>query len=129
MALVDELAWFEGQALGRGLILDRPALPATTAYAELLERLDHADFAVAIASLWAIERVYLDAWSYAAPGAPQYREFLEHWTTPEFGGYVAALEAVADASGGQDGPVSAVVAEVLEAEVRFWDLAWPGKAR
>jgi thiaminase len=123
VALVEELAWFEQQAAARGLDLTAPALPATAAYAELLNRLDAADVPVALTALWTIERTYLDAWTTALPGAPAYREFVEHWTVPGFAGYVAGLEAAADAvGGGGDDVFGAVVA----AEVAFWDMALEG---
>lgn len=120
VALVEELAWFEEQAAARGLDLTAPALPATAAYAELLERLDAAEVPVALTALWTIERTYLDAWTTALPGAPAYREFVEHWTVPGFAGYVAGLETAADAVGG-GGDV--VFTEVVAAEVAFWDMA------
>ncbi|MCW2576911.1 MAG: transcriptional activator, TenA family [Modestobacter sp.] len=120
VALVAELAWFEEQAAARGLDLTAPALPATAAYAELLERLDGADVRTALLALWTIERTYLDAWSQASPGAPGYREFVEHWTVPGFAGYVAGLEAAADAVGSGD---EAVFLELVAAETAFWDMA------
>jgi len=135
VALVDELAWFEEQAAARRLDLGAPAMPATAAYAALLGRLDDADVAVALAALWALERVYLDAWSFAAPGAPAYQELVAHWTTPQFAAYVDALEQAADDAvgtgrGGSD--LDAVVAEVVDAESRFWamafrDMTWTGQ--
>ena len=129
VALVEELAWFEGLAADRRLRLDAPRLPATTAYATLLERLDAAAPAVALTALWAIERVYLDAWSFAAPGAPAYREFVEHWTTPQFGVYVDALRRAADdAVTPEPDPArdDAIAIEILEAECAFWDMAVTG---
>jgi len=131
LALVDELAWFEGRAALGGLDLDAEALTATAAYATLLQRLDSADVPVALVGLWALERSYLDAWSYVSPGAPPYREFVEHWTTPQFAAYVGGLEAAADAvvaTAGAASDVEVVFAEVVEAESRFWDMAWPGRA-
>jgi thiaminase/transcriptional activator TenA len=121
VALVEELAWFEEQAAVRGLDLSVPALPATAAYAELLERLDSADVSTALMALWTIERTYLDAWSQASPGAPAYREFVEHWTVPGFAGYVAGLEQAADAVGA--GADDAVFTELVAAEAAFWDMA------
>ena len=120
VALVEELAWFEVQAAGRGLDLTAPARPATAAYAQLLARLDSADVPAALTALWTIERSYLDAWSHAAPGAPAYREFVEHWTVPGFAGYVAGLATAADAVGGGD---DAVFLEVAAAETAFWQTA------
>ncbi|MGY1773846.1 thiaminase II/PqqC family protein [Blastococcus sp. SYSU D00813] len=120
VALVEELDWFEGLAAGRGLDLDVPRLPATAAYADLLERLDAAEVPAALTALWAVERVYLDAWTAASPGAPEHAEYVAHWTTPGFAGYVSALAGAADALGGRHDDV---VLAVLEAEVAFWDTA------
>ena len=130
-ALVDELTWFEQRAAARGCDLRVGPLPATATYAALLERLDGEDFAVALAALWALERVYLDAWSFAAPGAPAYQQFVEHWTAPQFAGYVEALESAADdalgdATAGAD--LDAVFRQIVDAESRFWDMAWTGWA-
>ncbi|SFP69450.1 thiaminase (transcriptional activator TenA) [Geodermatophilus dictyosporus] len=117
VALVEELAWFSSVAAGRGLDLAAPRLPATVAYAQLLDRLDAADAGTALTALWTIERTYLDAWSAALPGAPGYREFVEHWTVPGFAAYVAGLAAVA---GDAD---DAVFLEVTAAEEAFWGMA------
>ena len=132
VALVDELAWFERHADERRLDLSAPPLPATVVYAELLERLDGTDVAVALAMLWAIEWVYLDAWSHAAPGAAAYRDFVNHWTTPQFGRYVTALATAADEAlehpgGGSD--VYRWFGEVVHAESKFWDMACTGDRR
>ncbi len=97
VALVDELAWFERHAGARRLDLTAARQPATAAYGELLHRLDSEPVPAALGALWAIERIYLDAWSFARPGAEPYREFVEHWTTPEFEAYVGALAHAADA--------------------------------
>jgi thiaminase/transcriptional activator TenA len=119
-SLVAELDWFDEQAGARGLDLTAAALPATRAYAALLDRLDSADAGTALVALWTIERSYLDAWSQALPGGPAYREFVEHWTTPGFAGYVAGLESAADAGGCAD---DAVFLELVAAETAFWDMA------
>lgn len=123
VALVDELAWFEQQATARRLHLASPPLPATVQYAALLNRLDAADAAAALVALWAIERAYLDAWSGALPGAPEYREFVEHWTVPGFAEYVAGLEAAADGVLSPHTDADAVFLEVVAAEMAFWDMA------
>jgi formylaminopyrimidine deformylase / aminopyrimidine aminohydrolase len=121
VALVEELAWFEEQAAVRGLDPGAPTLAATAAYATLLERLADADLPTALMALWTIERAYLDAWSAALPGAPAYREFVEHWTVPGFAAYVAGLEAAADGVGGV--PDEAVFLQLVAAETAFWDMA------
>jgi thiaminase/transcriptional activator TenA len=121
VALVDELTWFEEQAAVRGLDLGAPALPATAAYAQLLERLDAADVGTALTALWAIERTYLDAWSGARPGAPEYQAFVEHWTLPGFAAYVAGLETAADGVPAPD--ADGTFTEVVAAETAFWAMA------
>jgi len=117
-ALVVELAWFEGLADRRGLDLDPPAQPATLAYRRLLERLDDAGFDDAMTALWAVEKSYLEAWRFAAPGAHRYREAVAHWTTPAFGEYVDGLAAACSALAGP------LVDEVLVREIAFWEMAW-----
>lgn len=118
VALVDELAWFGVLAAQRSLHLDASPLPATLAYRQLLERLDRAGPDDALTALWVIERTYLEAWRFAAPGAEPFREVVEHWTTPGFAAYVDAL-AVACST-----PAEAVANEVLEHEIAFWEMAW-----
>src|SRR6185312_3153535 len=83
-ALVDELDWFEVQAAERGVELGQPALAATLAYRELLQRLDTMPVDVALTALWVIERVYLLAWSSAVSDTSPLREFVDHWTAPGF---------------------------------------------
>jgi thiaminase/transcriptional activator TenA len=120
VSLVAELDWFAEQAAARGLDLRVAPRPATAGYAALLRRLDAADVGTALTALWTIERTYLDAWSAARPGAPEYREFVEHWTVPGFAGYVAELELAADGAGEPD---EAAFLEVVAAEVAFWNMA------
>jgi thiaminase len=118
LALVDELDWFEVQGAQRALELNGVREPATQAYAELLADLDVASFDDAITALWVLERVYLIAWTSAAPSTAKYAEFVAHWTTPEFGQYVDALAALAIPDGRDD-----LIASVLSQEVAFWDMA------
>jgi formylaminopyrimidine deformylase / aminopyrimidine aminohydrolase len=117
-ALVAELDWFDEQAAQRHIELPALPLPATLAYRELLQRLDDQTYEAAVTALWVIERVYLLAWTSAASPMSRFGVFVEHWTVPEFAGYVDALTALA--VDGHD----ALVAEVLEREVAFWDMAW-----
>jgi thiaminase len=129
VALVDELAWFEAQGASRGLRPDSRRLPATEAYRALLACLDAAGPATALTGLWVIEQVYLDSWSAVLPGAFPYGDFVAHWTTPEFGDYVADLERAADllwAGGGPSAEAMRLVGDVLAAERAFWDMATEG---
>lgn len=118
VALVAELDWFEVQASRRGIDLAQPALPATLAYGELLQRLDAAPYDEAVTALWVLERVYLLAWGSAASSTSPFTEFVQHWTAPGFAGYVEALGALAVPDGRDD-----LVGDVLSHEVAFWDMA------
>ena len=126
-ALVDELTWFEQYAQTRRIDLDVAPRPATVAYGRLLERLDDAEFPVALAMLWTVERTYLDAWSFAAPGAGVYQDFVAHWTTPPFTAYVFELEKAADGTATGGAKLDAPFVEVVEAEAQFWDMAHQGQ--
>jgi formylaminopyrimidine deformylase / aminopyrimidine aminohydrolase len=119
VALVDELSWFEDRAGQHGLDLTAAPGPATLAYRDLLDRLTAAAVPQALVGLWAIERAYLDAWAFAAPGAPAFREYVEHWTAPSFAGYVAGLASAASRALG-DASADEVFVEVAAAEAAFW---------
>lgn len=125
VALVEELTWFEAQAVQWDVPLAAVAAPTTLEYLALLGRLDTAPSQVALVALWALERVYLDAWRAAQPGGGAYREIVEHWTSPAFAEYVAELErlvdgALAEAPSQQQ---EDVFTEVLRLEIAFWDAA------
>jgi thiaminase/transcriptional activator TenA len=127
VGLEAELTWFEEQAARRDLDLTAPRLPATAAYREYLAELDAATYHVAITTLWAIEQAYLDAWRGAAPGHADYREFVEHWTTPAFAAYVAALEQAADAALAEvesQAAAERAFLEIARLERDFWEMAW-----
>lgn len=130
VALVDELSWFEEHAAAHQLDLTQPPRPQTAAYSVLLSELGDADVPVALTALWAIERVYLDAWSFAARGAPAYRVFAAHWTTQEFATYVSDLEKAADAVARRAAEPDAETAflAVLDAESCFWAMALEDEA-
>lgn len=119
VGLEAELTWFEQQARRRTLDLTAPRHPTAEAYRAELERLLKEPFAVAITGLWALELAYLVAWQGAAPGAPDYREFVDHWTTPEFANYVAGLGVHATASAAGE----AAWLRIVRLERAFWDMA------
>jgi formylaminopyrimidine deformylase / aminopyrimidine aminohydrolase len=122
--LVAELTWFEQQAQAHGVVLAVAPQPATIAYRRILEDLDSADVPQALTMLWTIERTYLDAWSFAAPGKAPYRDFVDHWTAPGFADYVAALTAAADQLEPPGPELQRRFLEVVDAEITFWDTAW-----
>jgi thiaminase/transcriptional activator TenA len=124
VALEAELTWFEQSAGELSLSLDSRRHPTTEAYRAALQRLLEAGEPPALTGLWTLERAYLEAWRSAAPGAPPYRRFVEHWTVPEFASYVSDLEALAGEAPEHEG----AFLEVCELEGAFWDMAWSSDA-
>jgi len=120
VALETELTWFEEHVTRRGLALAAPRHPTTEAYREELDRLLREPFEVGLTALWALELAYLEAWRGAAPGAAEYREFVEHWTLPAFAIYVASLEAHTSDSP----PAEAAWLRIVRLEREFWDMAF-----
>jgi formylaminopyrimidine deformylase / aminopyrimidine aminohydrolase len=127
VGLVAELDWFDIQAASLGVSLEVAPMRATRDYQALLSELDEERYARAVVGLWVLERVYLEAWRYAASygRAGPYAAAVAHWTDPAFASYVAALEELADVALAQeaDDAVEDVVGAVLAHEVAFWDMA------
>jgi thiaminase/transcriptional activator TenA len=118
-ALEGELGWFENLAKRLRLQLDVERHPVTEAYRQRL--LSYAeDWAPGITALWTGERAYLESWCGVAPSAPAYREFVDHWTHPDFGAYVRDLERLVDACGPDEEAFHAICG--LERD--FWEMAW-----
>lgn len=126
VGLEAELGWFEEKARERGLELGAPRHPTTSEYRGFLIGLEAEPYAVGITGLWALERAYLEAWRSAAPGHPEYQEFVEHWTTPEFAEYVAGLERATGSAlaSGEGERAEAAFLEVARLEKKFWEVAW-----
>lgn len=131
VALVDELGWFEKQAERVGLELDAPRHPTAEAYRDFMVDLEEKGYPAGIVALWAIERAYLEAWRSTTPGHPDYREFVEHWTVPEFAAYVDALEEAADtalkeASVEEREEAERAFLDVARLERDYWEMAYAG---
>ncbi len=134
-ALENELGWFEEKAKERNLSLENAVKhPTNKAYGDLFISLEDRSYAANITALWAVEEAYLDAWTNASPGASEYREFVEHWTAPEFAEYVGTLKEAADAAlaaaaEGEKNQAEASFLEVARLERDFWGIAVPGNVR
>jgi thiaminase/transcriptional activator TenA len=119
VGLEAELGWFEAIASRLGLHLDVDPHATTADYLSYLDaRAD--DWPSGITCLWTGERGYLESWRGAASGAAAYGEFIEHWTSPEFDAYVAALEDLVDRAGGDE----AAFLATCRLEHDFWEMAW-----
>lgn len=119
VALEAELTWFEENAVRDGIVLEVTRHPTTNAYRAELERLLIEPFEVGMTSLWALELAYLEAWRGAAPGAPRYRAYVEHWTVPEFADYVGNLGVHANDSAASE----EAWLRIVRLEREFWDMA------
>lgn len=127
VAIEAELGWFEEKAGERGLELGASRHPTAREYGEFLMQLESEPYAAGVTALWAVELAYLEAWRSAAPGHPDHREYVEHWTTPEFADYVAGLQRAADcalAPGSEGERAEAAFLEVARLERDFWEMAW-----
>jgi thiaminase len=127
-ALVEELRWFEEQAARRSLPLQGPVHPVCRGYVNFLWALSFGPYVAQLVALWALERIYLEAWTHAQPGAEPYREFVAHWTHPDFQGYVeelgaAATWALAGATPSEREAARDALVETVAHEVRFWDMS------
>lgn len=121
-ALAAELDWFEGHLEARGLSRSAELLPACRAYCAFLDLLAGGPYPDAITGIWAVERAYLEAWTGVRPGAPAYREFVEHWTVPAFAAYVDGLAEAADAV--LMGSAEQTFLAVARHEAAFWQMTY-----
>ncbi len=127
-AMVAELDWFESKASERAIDLDVSLHPTARAYIDYLRALTDEPYSVQLTALWALEFAYLEGWRTARPGAPAFREFVEHWTNDAFAAYVDALEAAANrvlAHAGE--PEREAFRWIASYERDFWQMAYTGR--
>lgn len=123
-AMVAELEWFERKASERQLALNAPLHPTARAYVDYLHALAWRPYPVQLTALWALERAYLEGWRTALPGAPAFREFVEHWTNEAFAAYVGRLEAAANRELASAGEAEREAFRwVTRYERAFWEMA------
>lgn len=129
VALKDELLWFKEKAAERGIDLDNTAyLPSNTEYCEKMAQWREASYPVKAAVFYAIEVVYNKGWSLCLEAPEPYREFAQRWGNADFGGYCDLLRdranaALQDADSGELKEAMDAVREVLQLEVKFWNMA------
>jgi len=131
-ALDSELSWFEANADLYGIDLNRPVLPTCRTYKDFLMAMQYKPYVVQVTCIWALEKAYFDSWTTALPGAPQYREFVERWTTDAFNDYVEGLEtavnnALAAASKEDRAEAEVYFLWIARYEKDFWDMALSGE--
>lgn len=131
-ALDSELSWFEANADLYGIDLNQAVLPTCRKYKDFLMALQYKPYVVQVTCVWALEKAYYDGWTTALPGAPQYQEFVERWTSDAFGEYVTGLEnavnaALAAASKKDRAEAEVYFLWIAHYEKDFWDMALSGE--
>jgi thiaminase/transcriptional activator TenA len=131
-ALDSELSWFEANAEIYGIDLTQAVLPTCRTYKDFLIAMQYKPYVVQVTCIWALEKAYYDGWTTALPGAPQYQEFVERWTTGEFKDYVDALENAVNNAMASASKKDRTLAEVYflwiaRYEKDFWDMALTGE--
>ncbi len=126
-AMVAEIERFERKASERAIVLDVPLHPTARAYIDYLQALADEPYSVQLTALWALELAYLEGWRTALPGAPAFREFVEHWTNDGFAAYVTALERATNRVLAQGGDAERqAFRRVAKYERAFWEMAFAG---
>ncbi|KAI8330882.1 hypothetical protein BC941DRAFT_439830 [Chlamydoabsidia padenii] len=116
--------------------------PWTRRYVDFLQKVARTagyDLGEALVVLWAMEKVFLEAWLYAASLQPQkkpgesvheetMRQLCLNWTSTEFQAFVNQCAGLVDALATSD-PLrmksfELVYRETLALEVKFWDMAF-----
>lgn len=95
-ALKDELNWFKAKAGERQLNLETDKQVICQEYCNYMQSLAEMPYPVQATALWAIERVYNQAWQLPGAMPEPYAEFAERWGNQGFTEYVKRLEQQAD---------------------------------
>ncbi len=123
-ALQPELALFESAAAERGVDLAAEPSLLNLGYSSYLVSTVREGWPVGIATLYAVEKAYYDAWASVrdstGPDTP-YAAFIANWSSPEFGAYVARLAALVDREASGDA-MRLAFGRVARFEIAFWDL-------
>jgi thiaminase len=124
VGIVEDLDWMAIQPINPGAA----AHPARERYLAFLRLLEQEPYPVSVVSLWAINRVFHDAWSSAAPSGGPFVDLVEHWTAPEFQAYLHDLAEVAEegwlaANEEERARIHALIEEILRLEWSSWDMA------
>lgn len=125
-ALTPELELFRRTAVERGLDLTDEPCPTNLGYTAFCQAAPADGFAVGLTVLYGAEQAYLDAWTAVRDEAGQrspYWSFIDNWSSPAFGAYVADIAALVDrvTGGTPDRACEQAFRRVVRFELRFWD--------
>lgn len=125
-ALDEEIRRFEAELARVGHAPSAAPHPLTARFDRLLRDAASTGFGTGIGAYWATEHAYLHAWSTVrgdAPPSGPYADWIENWTSPAFGAFVAALGRLVDEHAD---PAAALplAHEVLAFEAGFWEHCW-----
>ncbi|MGH3501084.1 MAG: transcriptional regulator [Nocardioidaceae bacterium] len=128
-AVQAELDLFRGHATRRGIDLDAEPGPTTVGYTAYTQAVLYDGYPVALTAFYGIEKAYYDAWSavraQAADSSP-YWPFIDNWSSPRFGRWVADLAGLVDRSlpNGPTPDALRAFRRVARFEARFWDAVY-----
>jgi thiaminase len=129
-ALQAELELFRAEAAARGLDLDAEPCPTNLGYTSFLAASADDGWPVAVTVLYGAELAYFEAWSAVRASASAhhspYWPFIDNWSSPAFGQWVASLAALLPE------PVTPAMSRafdrVVRFEARFWDAVYAGES-
>jgi thiaminase len=105
---------------------------ASKAYCAFMQRIGNSSsYTVQLATYWAIEWVYNQAWQlqHAMPNDSPYKECQLRWGNTEFTAFVTALGAAVDsllqtATAAELASVQQAFTDVMKFEIDFWQMAY-----
>ena len=123
-ALQAELDTFAVEAARIGEEIEGGPAPVTRRFNDMLFDAARTGFPDGIATYWAVEVAYLEAWSSVRERVglrEPYAKWIENWTSPAFREFVGALATIVDEHGDRDTARRRSL-EVFELERELW--AW-----
>jgi thiaminase len=86
-------------------------------------------YPLALAALYAAEKVYFDTWSAIRADADRttpYWHLIEHWSDEAYGNWISILGRLVDASAGQNPETFRVFDRLVRFEIAFFDAIYHG---
>lgn len=127
-----ELDLFREELGRRGLDPAAEPSPTTLGYTAYLLASPADGYAVGLTVLYGAELAYHDAWSTVRERAREdspYWGFIDNWSSPAFGGWVAEVGDLLDRAlpDGPDPGARTAFGRVVRFELRFWDAVHAGE--
>ncbi|AAL81461.1 transcriptional regulator [Pyrococcus furiosus DSM 3638] len=131
-----ELEMFEKKAQELGISLNGEIDWRAKSYVNyLLSVASLGSFLEGFTALYCEEKAYYEAWKWVRENLKErspYQEFINHWSSQEFGEYVKRIEKILNSLAEKHGEFEKerareVFKEVSKFELIFWDIAYGGE--